>query len=214
MDAKAEGDDVSSGWETSETLDPKKARWFAITLTRKNAAWAFARGEPFRAIASLEMMAVLVSIIVFAPGSQWATSNASVSITAHTDNQGNSFVLDSLMTTKHPLGSFLLEIAEQLEKFNCYLDLSWTPRLQNEEADSLTNGDFHMFSMEHRSEVDLATLPFIRLPMMLATMEACFTKIGEEKDKRKAEAIAAAPLNNSRTVFLAKRAKLRAREPW
>jgi hypothetical protein len=214
VDAKAEGDDVAiGGWETFENLDTKKARWFAIKLTRKSAAWAYARGEPFRAIASLEMMAVLIAIIVFAPGSKWAESSATVSISANTDNQGNASVLDSLMTTNHPLGSFLLEIAEQLEKFNCYLDLAWVPRLQNEEADALTNGDYHMFSAELQVKVNLDTLPFVRLPLLLKVMEQSFANIEGEKEKRKSEALEVQEQglhkNVKRKVFLEKRAKLR-----
>ena len=48
---------------------PSRARWFAVELTKKNAAWAFERGEPFQAIAALELYTTLVSIMVF--GDQW-----------------------------------------------------------------------------------------------------------------------------------------------
>jgi len=56
-DAKAEGlEVVVGGWECIGGTAPGAARWFSVGLTRKNAAWAFTRGEPYRAIASLEFM--------------------------------------------------------------------------------------------------------------------------------------------------------------
>lgn len=69
-------------------------------------------GEPFRAIASLEMLATLAGIVCFGLGSD---ESGSVVCSAATDNLGSVCVMGQL---------------------------EWAPRLQNREADSLTNGDF------------------------------------------------------------------------
>ena len=66
MDAKAEGDYiVVGGWGVPESNSAFDARWFSVVLYRKNAPWAYLKGEPFRNIASLELVAVLVAAILF-----------------------------------------------------------------------------------------------------------------------------------------------------
>ena len=64
---------------------------------------------------------------------------SSVTLTCGTDNQGNHFLLDKLMTTKFPLGVVLMELACQLSLRRACLHARWIPRLENEEADALTN---------------------------------------------------------------------------
>ena len=54
-------------------------------------------------------------------------------------------VIERLMTTKFPLNVILMELVCQLQKRQYHLDLQWIPRLQNIEADALTNGDFEGF---------------------------------------------------------------------
>ena len=66
VDAKAEGEIVVvGGWETYGGRAIGEARWFSIKLTRRNAPWVFLKGEPFKAIASLELVAVLCSLMLF-----------------------------------------------------------------------------------------------------------------------------------------------------
>ena len=72
-DAKAEGDLVTvGGYETFDgygrCIDQKKARWFLLKLDRNNAPWAFSKGEPFRTIASLEMLGSLLGIMLLLDG--------------------------------------------------------------------------------------------------------------------------------------------------
>ena len=62
---------------------------------------AFARGEAFRTIASLELLGALVSVMVLLPESEVVSAKSGlVTLTCETDNQGNSYLLDKLMTTK------------------------------------------------------------------------------------------------------------------
>ena len=44
------------------------AKWFFLRLSKKTAPWAFQKGEAFRSIASLEMLATLLGIMLLAPG--------------------------------------------------------------------------------------------------------------------------------------------------
>ena len=62
-----------------------------------------------------------------------------MSLTASTDNRGNSFVLDKYLTTKFPLNIVLIELAYQLQARGAHLRLQWLPREHNQEADDLTN---------------------------------------------------------------------------
>ena len=65
-DAKAEGQEVRiGGWECLGGASPDTARWFSVDLNRQNAPWAFARGEPCRAIAALELFATLMCVMLF-----------------------------------------------------------------------------------------------------------------------------------------------------
>ena len=49
----------------ADGADTKACRWFSEQLTWENAPWAVIAGEPFRAIASLEMLATLAAMVVF-----------------------------------------------------------------------------------------------------------------------------------------------------
>ena len=50
-----------------ESENTKDAPWFSLTLTRATAPWAYARGDPFRTIASLELLGSLVSLVLLVP---------------------------------------------------------------------------------------------------------------------------------------------------
>ena len=165
-DAKAEGQEVTiGGWECADGRGPSRARWFHAKLTKDTAPWAFSRGEPFRAIAALELYGTLVAIMAFADG--WPReARGMVRVTGTTDNRGNSFILPRLMSSKFPLVIVLTELAAQLRKRSLLLDLDWAPREQNELADGLTNGDFTPFDPELRVHVDIERAGWILLEDM------------------------------------------------
>ena len=56
------------GWDCLGGCLPGQARWFSLGLTRDSAPWAFGRGEPFKAIAALELFASLLSLMIFSLG--------------------------------------------------------------------------------------------------------------------------------------------------
>ena len=204
-DAKAEGQEVVvGGWECRGGTAPGAARWFSAELNRKNAPWAFSRGEPYRVIAALELFATLLCIIVF--GDAWPAGAAGeVRLQGITDNAGNSFVVTRLMTTKFPLVMILAEVAAQLRMRGVALQLGWAPREQNEEADALTNKEFGLFDPARRVAVDVAALPFL----VLRDLERVAGVLYEEVQARKTAGKVRPPAAPKRG-----KTSLKTREPW
>ena len=164
VDAKAEKDLVMiGGWEIPDHGGTKNVRWFSMQLTRKNAPWAFLKGEPFRNISSLELMAVLVAVIFFGGDSKKFGSRGSMRISGTTDNLGNCYVLQRLLSCKFPLSIVVMELACQLERLGLEMDLAWAPRNQNVEADALTNSEFQDFCPEKRIKKELEDVEFVLL---------------------------------------------------
>ena len=117
-----------------------------------------------------------------------------------------------MMTTKFRLGVILMELACQLGVRRACLHARWLPRLQNEEADALTNGDFHHFGPALRIAVDLDKLTFFVMSDLLAEGEAYVEELAALKVAEKAKkrtATADAPKGKTR-----KGPTLREREPW
>jgi hypothetical protein len=130
-------------------------------------------------VASLELLGALVGAMVLPPLTTWERAPEStgvVTVGCATDNQGNHFLLDWLMTTKYPLGLMLIELAHQLSARRMALRAEWVPRLQNEEADALTNSDFRHFRAENRIHVALESLRFGVLDRLLGSGEAYFAE--------------------------------------
>ena len=134
-----------------------------------------------------------------------------VSFTCGADNQGNSFLLDKLMTTKYPLGVVLMEVACQLGLRNATLRANWLPRLQNEEADALTNSDFRHFSTARRVPVKLEDLQFVVLNELFQTGDDYVSELAALKAQAKRARETSAPA-------VAKKSKkpipLREKDPW
>ena len=209
-DAKAEGQTVCvGGWECLGDTPPHRARWFSLRLTRTSAPWAFSRGEPFRVIAALELFATLLCIVVF--GGSWEGSRGGVGLSGVTDNLGNTFALAKMMTSKFPLLVILTELAAQLRSRDFELDLQWSPRDQNEEADALTNEEFSAFDPARRVTLDLATIPWLVLPGMLGAAEELYQEITKLKDQAGGAGTAAASTGGRKQR---PQDKLRARDPW
>ena len=213
LDAKADKTEVAiGGWRCKGSRRTRDAEWFAVKLNRRNAPWAFARGEAFRTIASLELLGILVSVMVLMPEGNFGSETlGTVSFNCGTDNQGNSFLLDKLLTTKYPLGVVLMELAVQLGTRNATLRADWIPRLQNEEADALTNSDFSHFDPAKRIEVDLEKLKFVVLNDLFSVGDAYVEELNTIKaleQERKAQS-SGAPLPKRK-----KSEALREKDPW
>jgi len=211
-DAKAEGQEVVvGGWECLGGTPASRARWFSLRLDRRTAPWAYARGEPFRSIAALELFATLISFLVFSP--RWLTSSrGSISLTGLTDNFGNSFAVEGLMTSKFPSVVILAELAEQLRLRQAKLGLQWVPRDQNEEADDLTNLEFRRFRADRRINVDLREIRWLVMDSLMKSAEAIYQVVKGARDLRREGAPGLAV--GGRRGRRRPEERLRAREPW
>lgn len=117
VDAKAAGEEiVIRGWETWGGVPQKQARWFSFKLNRRNAARAYLKGDPFRSIATLELIGALAAVMVLAPDSIWAEGDSTVTLTALTDNLGNTHVLKKFGSSRFPLSIVAMELATQLDR--------------------------------------------------------------------------------------------------
>lgn len=169
VDASASGEDiVIGGWESHGGASTQEARWFSMKLGRKTVPWAYLRGDPFRAIASLELLAVLVAVMLFIKDAPWRAGRRRALLTAYTDNMGNMHVLRRFGSSKYPLSIVAMELACQLEMAQVEMDLGWIPRKQNEEADSLTNLRFEDFNMCNRVDVKFEDFQFVLLDKLMA----------------------------------------------
>ena len=207
-DAKAEGDVVViGGWSVMSGLDTKQAAWFSMRLEKHQAPWIFEQ-EPFRLVATLELLASLVGLMLLVPEEFGGRcSEACIGIRASTDNQGNSRLMSRYLTTRFPLSLVLMEMVSQLRKRNLQLDLKWLVRDQNQPADDLTNERFGDFAPERRIEIRWEDLPFIALPQLFEQAQG-HKKLLEDVRKRKQAAGTAEAQRVRQTK------PLRAREPW
>ena len=159
-------------------------------------------------MASLELLGSLLGVMVLLPLATFdksALSSGLVTIGCGTDNQG----IKCWLTTKYPVSVVLVELCHQLQLRRATLRAQWLPRLQNEEADALTSGDFGHFCPERRIGVNLDTLPFGAMPALFAQGEACVAEIASMK--------AAAKRGPAEHVAKRKRLAgdtLRERQPW
>lgn len=172
-DARAEGNEIWIGGWAMDSADTKRCRWFSEKLDHTSAPWLFTAGESYRQIASLELLATLAAIVVFGVPLQ---VRGRVRCSAGTDNKGNSHVVARLLTTKFPLVAFLMELAMQLQMVGADLELYWLPRLQNQEADALTNNDLTRFDAQLRLRFDLTSFK----GLVLSDMLTCGTELYEE----------------------------------
>ena len=127
-------------------------------------------------------------------------------ISCGTDNLGNTYLLDRLITTKYPLGVVLMEVAHQCHRKGLTLRADWVPRLENQEADDLTNMEFKSFDPMKRINVRLEDLNF-------GVLNDLF-KVGDdylvELEKVKAQKRAQVEVKRRRLAG----DSLRERDPW
>ena len=110
----------------------------------------------------VELLGVLVGLMVLIPDvvTKGSDHTGTLTLSCGTDNFGNTFLLDRLLTTKYPLGVILMEVAYQCRRRRATLRANWVPRLENQEADDLTNMEFKCFDPARRIDVDLDKLEF------------------------------------------------------
>ena len=211
-DAKAEGDCVViGGFEADMSCnDLKLCRWFSVRLTPANASWAFEKhNEAYRAIASLELFGTLMCVMLFTCVNE-SKKATTIQFPGVTDNQGNEALMHKNMSSKFPLYIVLLELTEQLIARRIELELVWQARDSNKAADALTNEEFDQFSLEHRIEVDIASMKWLVLTSILKEAIELHRTIKTRKDTLKRSVVKPPALKR----FKRKAEKLKLKEPW
>ena len=75
------------------------------------------------------LLGSLVGLMVLVPeGDPRGEAAATLTLSCGTDNQGNSYLLDRMLTTKYPLGVVLMELAHQMRLRRLILRAKWLPR--------------------------------------------------------------------------------------
>lgn len=217
IDAEAQKDEiVIGGWETYETEVPAKTRWFSIRLSRRLTPWAYLRGDPFRSIASLELLGVLLAVMIFGPNAKWRGGRRSMRLTGVTDNAGNSHVLRKFGSSKYPLSIVVMELACQLDLLDVELELGWVPRAQNYQADDLTNERFDEFDEANRMHVDFENLPFLVMGRLMQKAGELDSELKLHKTSKEAKAGSGEGGQKKEATGKSKRRKsdMRWQDPW
>ena len=204
-----------AGWrphtDAEGRIHKECSAWFAVELNESIAPWAYTRGEPYRVISALELLASTIALMVFGPAECLPVPcTAAVSITGETDSQVATSVVAKGATTSFPLCAVAMELASQLEARSATLALEWAPRYLNQEADALTNGDFIGFDPARRLRVDFASLPWLYLPDLLKEGQAFYAENARVKAARKGSAVTPAVRKRPKGHS----SRLRFREPW
>ena len=177
-DAKAEETQACIGgylWDGQSAL-----QWYAMEVCEDWAPWAFIKKDLKRTIESLELLGTLICVKLW--GTRMKESGrGSGYLTGGTDNQGNSYAVSKLMSTKFPLPLLLMELSETLRKEQQYLDLTWVPREKNQWADDLTNQKFDRFCMSRRLVLDGGRFNWIVLDSLLKSAAGFHAELVDAK---------------------------------
>ena len=167
-----------------EPVDGCQGPWFSLEVTPEWAPWAFAKGDPGKVIAALELLATLVGVRLWVPEGN-AQKTSRVAIRGYTDNQSNEALLRKAMTTKFPSTLVLMELAEELSAKNCELQLQWIRRDLNQPSPTRTS-----LASTLTSGVDLKgeALEWRVLGRLLAYATSYFEELGSAKRTKKAPA--------------------------
>ena len=213
-DAKAQGDlVVLGGFKTREDGRLDLTPWFSETLDRKSTPWVYERGEPFRMIASLELLATLGCVRAFLPDLRKGATST-LTLPGITDNKSNSQLIARMSTTKFPLMVVLMELVAILLAKGTRLRLAWVPRDQNSEADALTNYDFKDFTESRRIRLDFTEANRgLLFGDLLEAGREMFKDIEVQKTKAKASKRAADELDDKSKPTKVKKA-LKPLDPW
>ena len=206
-DAKAEDQKVVvGGWELAGSERACDAPWFALELSSAEIPWcAYERGDPFKAISALELLATLLCLVVFGVPGRGA-ARGTVSLMASGDNRSNGFTLDKFATTKYPLGLVLIELAHQLRVQEVELGITWRPREENIEADALTNLDCAAFDPGKRVAVAWEDLKFWVLDCLVAKANLFHQHLLDLKQRK--------VVDEGEQLKKGKRKKLKVTDPW
>jgi hypothetical protein len=153
-----------------------------MEITENEAPWVFAKKDPQRIIAALELLATMVAIVLFDPEEKRGGLRG-CALTATTDNKGNSYIVNKLSSTKWPITALLIEVSEQLRCRTAILNLQWVKREDNSQADALTNQDYSLFKAEHRLGGSFADIKWKRLDAIMQASQELYMRIAEQRKR-------------------------------
>ena len=110
------------------------------------------------------------------------------------------------MSTKYPLALLLMELSEEMRSQQVVLDLRWTPRESNQEADDLSNLKTTAFDPGLRIRVGPGLVKFIVLDELMEASAKLHLQLTQERAARAASrtpAPAAGQVRNRRQVLSA-----------
>ena len=160
--------------------------WFSEKVEKDWAPWLFVRKDPKRVIASLELLATLVAVQLWAKESQRGSKGVCW-IKAGTDNLGNTYAVNKWMSTKFPLTLLVMELSETLRTRNCFINLEWVPREHNQLADDLTNEKFDNFPGDARIRWDGSEAKWCILQQLLEKSKEFLENLQKAREKKTAE---------------------------
>jgi hypothetical protein len=130
-DAGADESTVTiGGWESKDSSDWKHSRWFSQRYTAVTCPWLFSKGDGKLTIAASELLGTMVATDLFTASASGPTCTGLVKLGGVTDNLGNAFIIQKLLTTKWPGAAVLMQFSEILMRRGLLLDLEWVPRDQ------------------------------------------------------------------------------------
>ena len=130
---------------------------------------------------------MLVAVILFGDRISHQAHRKKLTLTASTDNLGNTFVLSHFMSCKFPLSIVVMELAAQLRRYGMEMDLGWIPRGQNAEADALTNSEFEGFDLEKRITLNFEDLKFLVMDKLMRKAATLDEEIKLAKSSKEAK---------------------------
>ena len=107
-------------------------------------------------------------------------------VTGSTDNQGNAYAVRQAMSTKYPLALLLMELSEEMRDQQVVLDLRWTPRESNQEADDLSNLKVGAFDPGLRIRAGPGLVKFIVLDELMEASAKLHGQLVQERAMRTA----------------------------
>ena len=189
------------GWASGESDDPYKCHWFAERHSHLDAPWFHMAGQAYRSIASFELLATLIGVILFKAE---PNTHANFICSAATDNRHNSQLTARWLTTSFPLVAVLMELATVLQERGLSLELHRASRLQNFLADAITNQDFKSFDPRLRLRFSFQDYD----GMVLKEMTSLYKDITEWKVRKRGAH------DSAKVAKCAKASKHSARDTW
>ena len=102
-----------------------------------------------------------------------------------------------------------MEVSHQCRLRGIALRANWVPRLENQEADDLTNMEFKAFDMRNRIDVDLNDLNFGVLRELFEVGDAYVSELEAQKAAHKAASSEGEAKQRRKADDL-----LRVKDPW